>query len=152
MLKSIPCFISIISETNAPVLVYCPPKYKKDVEHVLKSNVLSNVSLDYFDSHLYEWSTHEKEVPIRPLFQVEGISVFGMLVKTTSLKIVIGFPMSESFDDDEIEEVFGIVRKLYVRVKCSPFVSLQSNDGNNELSKMLEDKLNEQFGNEEVAV
>lgn len=145
MLNTIPCFVSIISETNAPVLVYSPPKYREDVEHVLQANVLSNMSLDYFDSQLYQWSTQEKEASIRQLFRVEGVCVFGMFVKTTSLKIVIGFPVGESFDNDAIEEIFGLVRKLYVRVKCSPFVSLE-NDDNIEISRIMENKLNEQFG------
>ena len=107
---------------------------------------MANISLDYFESNLYKWKqTSDGDVTIKNLFQIEEVSVFGMLVLSTNLKIVLGFPVDNSFDDIEIKRIFDGIRKVYTRVKCNPFITVNIENQEEEVSRLLEEKLNEIF-------
>lgn len=146
-----PCFISLIDELDKPLLVYVPDQDEKPVNEVLKYNVFSNTSLDYFDSPLFDSISLNSEPAVKLFFQLEGVAVFGMLINSTGLKIVIGFPQ-ESYNDEvheqDIGDVFQRVRKIYLRIKLNPFVNVSgggNNTGREEIIQKLEDKFNIEF-------
>ncbi|GAV54911.1 hypothetical protein ZYGR_0AS02340 [Zygosaccharomyces rouxii] len=145
-----PCFISLIDEFDKPLLVYVPGQDEQEVNEVLKYNVFSNMSLDYFDSPLFDWVSLESQPTVKLFFQLEGVAVFGMLIKPTGLKIVIGFPQ-ESYDSEvheqEIREIFQRVKKIYLRVKLNPFANLSSGGSTSreEIVQKLEAKFNAEF-------
>lgn len=142
-------FIALVDQSNKPILIYVPPKEAKNVDKVLKYNTFANIALDYFDSQLFQWTSIEKDKQIKSLFLVEGVSVYGMLIKPTGLKIVIGFDsISQDEDDTEVCETFARVKQIYVRVKSNPFVSISDTD-NNDLVSKLEDRFNSEFSNED---
>ncbi|CCC71308.1 hypothetical protein NCAS_0G04210 [Naumovozyma castellii] len=138
----LPAFISLIDENSKPITIYVPPSASNDVNEILKYNVLSNIAIDYFDSILIQWDTSELP-PVKTLFQVEGISVFGMLIKQTALKIVIGFNTCFKEDDVNLIETFKIVKKIYIRVKSNPF-NKESSDQNG-LTEHLNAKFDKEF-------
>lgn len=146
-----PCFVSLIDESDKPILIYVPNEAENEMNEVLKYNVLSNISLDYFESALVEWHSLDSKPLLKSIFQLEGVSVFAMLIKQTGLKIVIGFEQrSLNGGDDElktINRIFESVRRIYIRVKCNPL--LASSD---EISivKSLERKFDELFASTEV--
>ncbi|EHN02840.1 YEL048C-like protein [Saccharomyces cerevisiae x Saccharomyces kudriavzevii VIN7] len=142
----VPCFISLIDAFNKPILIYVPRKAENEVNDVLKYNVLSNISLDYFESSLIKWTSLDSKPSLKSIFQLEGISVFGMLIKQTGLKMVIGFEQTIlNGGDDElktIDQIFETVRRIYVRVKCNPLLT----DGDEVTAvKSLERKFDEIF-------
>lgn len=145
----IPSFISLIDEYNEPLLVYVL-EGKEEVNKVLKYNVFSNISLDYFESQLFEWTSLESSPAVKLFFQLEGVAVFGSLIKPTGLKIVIGFEQEEEnadeLNDNDIEQIFIEVKKIYLRVKLNPFFSSPKSDNQREdfISKLTE-KFNELF-------
>ena len=134
MYSIIPSFIGLINEENKPILIYIPPKETAKVDNVLKYNTLANISLDYFDSQLFEWSALNSDRSVKSLFQVEGISVYGMIIKPVGLKIVIGFDSDTACDNEEtIIDIFEGVKKIYIRVKCNPFIDL----GDRQIGELL---------------
>ncbi|AJU44738.1 Tca17p [Saccharomyces cerevisiae YJM1248] len=146
-----PCFVSLIDESDKPILIYVPNEAENEMNDVLKYNVLSNISLDYFESALVEGHSLDSKPLLKSIFQLEGVSVFAMLIKQTGLKIVIGFEQkSLSGADDEFEainQIFETVRKIYIRVKCNPL--LVSGD-EKSIIKSLERKFDELFISTEV--
>ncbi|CCF58197.1 hypothetical protein KAFR_0E00430 [Kazachstania africana CBS 2517] len=140
-----PSFVSIINESNEPVLIYIPNQGSVEVNEVLKYNTFSNISLDYFESPLFEASANDKNKMIKLLFKLEHVAVYGMLIKATGLKIIIGFNDKEGGDsnDDEIDDIFQKVKKIYLRVKSSPFVDI--NNDNKQLANLLEKKFDDEF-------
>ncbi|AQZ15104.1 TCA17 (YEL048C) [Zygosaccharomyces parabailii] len=143
-----PCFISLIDESNIPLLIFVPAKEEKDMNEVLKYNVFSNTSIDYFESPLFDWTSLESQPSVKLFFQLEGVAVFGMLVRPTGLKIIIGFPQ-ECYDDEEnekqIRETFQRVKQIYLRVKLNPFINTSNEDSRDRLVSKLEAKLNNEF-------
>lgn len=142
-----PCFVALVDDSNRPLFVFVPPSEAGDVNRVLKYNVLSNVSLDYFDNELFDWSSLESQPDIKMLFDVEGVAVYGLLIKQTGLKIIAGFSIEdniEELNDTDISEVFTKVKKIYLRAKLNPFVAA----GNSEDQKELTAKLQEKFAEE----
>ncbi|CAR28504.1 hypothetical protein ZYGR_0S01370 [Zygosaccharomyces rouxii] len=145
-----PCFISLIDEFDKPLLVYAPGQDEKEVNEVLKYNVFSNISLDYFDSPLFDWVSLESQPTVKLFFQLEGVAVFGMLIKPTGLKIIIGFPQ-ESYNSEvheqQIREIFQKVHKIYLKVKLNPFINLSSGSSTSreEIIQKLEAKFNVEF-------
>lgn len=146
-MASKPSFISLVDRNNKPILIYVirhneyGAESKLEVNDVLKFNVLSNMSLDYFESDLFNWMEVEKYPEIKLLFQLEGVSVFGKLVEQTGLKIIIGFPQEVFLEGHQpIMDTFKKVSKIYVQCKCNPFV----ND-DKTLIEQLERKLDDQF-------
>lgn len=145
-----PCFISLIDEFDKPLLVYVSCQDEKEVNEILKYNVFSNMSLDYFDSPLFDWVSLESQPSVKLFFQLEGVAVFGMLIKPTGLKIVIGFPQ-ENYDSEaheqEIRDIFQRVKGIYLRVKLNPFTSLSSGSSTSreEIIKKIETKFKAEF-------
>lgn len=140
-----PCFISLVDESDKPLLVYVPPRIEKDVNIVLKYNVLSNVSLDYFENQLFNWCSLDTKPEIKSLFDLEGVAVYGLRIKQTGLKIIVGFSNEntpDSLTDENIDDVFSKIKKVYLRAKLNPFAT-----GSNS-SKDLAIKLKEKFGEE----
>lgn len=143
-----PSFVSLVDEANRPLFVYVTPSESEDVNQVLKYNVLSNLSLDYFENDLFDWSFLETQPDIKALFNLEGVAVYGMIIKQTGLKIIIGFLIKENIqelNDDEISEVFMKVKKIYLRAKLNPFVAPSSFDDSKELSAKLQKKFSEEL-------
>lgn len=143
-----PAFISLVDEYNRPLLVYIPSKDSDDVNKVLKFNVFSNTSLDYFESQLFQWNSLETKPEIKSFFELEGVAVFGTLIRPTGLKIVIGFERGKEgkeLTDDAISDVFNKVKKIYLRVKLNPFVAAQNSDDQEELIMKLKEKLSQEF-------
>lgn len=141
-----PCFITLIDETDKPLLVYVPPAVEKDVNLVLKYNVLSNISLDYFENQQFNWSSLETKPDIKSLFDLEGVAVYGLLIQQTGLKIIVGFPIDDTkdaFSVDKIDNVFSRVKKVYLRVKLNPFATTSSSSM--ELATKLREKLSQEF-------
>lgn len=138
-----PCFVSFIDQSNTPILIHVAAPFNDDVNNNLKFNVLSNMSLDYFESQLFEWSSLPKNRDIKMLFNVDDVKVYGMLVKQTGLKIMVGFPQSINDDEAEIEAVFTKIRKIYVRTKCNPFLS--TNASRHEFPNLLNEKLSSEL-------
>ncbi|EDO16320.1 hypothetical protein Kpol_1059p10 [Vanderwaltozyma polyspora DSM 70294] len=126
-----PLFIALIDETNKPLLIHVPDEKSQDIEKVLKYNVFSNISLDYFDSQLFDTLALETEIMVKLFFKLEGVAVYGMLMKPTGLKIVIGVDEYDE-EDEKINDLFNKVKRIYIRVKCNPFVTAEtSNDDEN---------------------
>ena len=145
MYSIIPSFIGLINEENKPILIYIPPKETAKVDNVLKYNTLANISLDYFDSQLFEWSALNSDRSVKSLFQVEGISVYGMIIKPVGLKIVIGFDSDTACDNEEtIIDIFEGVKKIYIRVKCNPFIDL-GGQADRGIAETLHEKFEQQF-------
>ncbi|CAI4038421.1 hypothetical protein SMKI_05G0300 [Saccharomyces mikatae IFO 1815] len=146
-----PCFISLIDASDKPILVYVPNENENEMNNVLKYNVLSNISLDYFESALVEWTSSDSKPLLKSIFQLEGVSVFAMLIKQTGLKMVIGFEQkSMNGGDDETEAIYKIfetVRRIFIRVKCNPL--LVKGDDISTV-KSLERKFDELFASTEV--
>lgn len=140
-----PAFISLVDEYNRPLLVYIPSKDSDDVNKVLKFNVFSNTSLDYFESQLFQWNSLETKPEIKSFFELEGVAVFGTLIRPTGLKIVIGFERGDELTDDAISDVFNKVKKIYLRVKLNPFVAAQNSDDQDELIMKLREKFSQEF-------
>lgn len=145
-----PCFVSLVDAFNKPLLIHVPDQKEKDVNDVLKYNVFSNTSIDYFDSPLFDWVSLESQPTVKLFFQLEGVSVFGMLVKSIGLKIIIGFPQESYNNEDheqEVGEIFQKVKQIYLRVKLNPFVNLPSGGSTSreELVGKLEAKFNVEF-------
>lgn len=141
-----PCFVSLVDEANRPLFIFVNPTESEDVNQVLKYNVLSNVSLDYFENELFEWSSLETQPEIKSLFDLEGVAVYGMLVKQTGLKIIIGFSIEENIKalgDEEISEVFLKVKKIYLRVKLNPFVAENNSDDSGQLAAKLQERFSQ---------
>lgn len=140
-----PSFISLIDEYNTPLLVHVNVKEKDDVNRVLKYNVFSNISLDYFESQLFQWTSLESHSEVKLLFQLEGVTVYGCLVKSTGLKIIVGFEQEETIEEDIVALLFTKIKKVYLRVKLNPFISALKDDNRR---KELVNKLNEKFEEE----
>ncbi|EJS44090.1 tca17p [Saccharomyces arboricola H-6] len=149
----VPCFVSLIDEFDKPVLIYVPNESQNEMNEALKYNVFSNISLDYFESPIMNWTSVNSKPLLKSIFQLEGVSVFGMLIKQTGLKIVIGFEQNTlNGGDDElkkIDELFEDVRRIYVRVKCNP---LLANGDEISTAKSLERKFDELFISTEVSL
>lgn len=145
----LPAFISLVDEYNRPLLVYIPSKDSDDMNKVLKFNVFSNTSLDYFESQLFQWNSLESKPEIKSFFELEGVAVYGTLVQPTGLKIIIGFARKanegEELTDDAISDVFIKVKKIYLRVKLNPFVAAQNSDDQDELAMKLKEKFSQDF-------
>ncbi|SCV02053.1 LANO_0F14862g1_1 [Lachancea nothofagi CBS 11611] len=136
-----PCFISLIDSNDHPLLIHVVQNANSEIDSVLKFNTFSNMALDYFESDLYEWmSTSQQDREIKDLFQLEGVTVYGKLIKQTSLKIIIGFFSNLDCDDEALSQVFGDVSSLYVKCKFNPFVI---ND--EELIAQLQIKFSDKF-------
>lgn len=90
----------------------------------------------------------ENHFTIKSLFEIEGVSVYGMLIKPTGLKIIIGFDaLTVKNDEKKINVVFEAVKRLYIRVKCNPLTD--SHDGNNaKLIETLEAKFDKYFSSD----
>ncbi|CCH60879.1 hypothetical protein TBLA_0D03800 [Henningerozyma blattae CBS 6284] len=153
-----PCFVSFIDANNKPILVHVTAKYRDNIDNLLKFNVLSNMSLDYFESQLFEWSSLSKNRELKTLFNIDGSKVYGMLIKQTGLKIIIGFNQNIIDDEVKIIEVFELIRKIYVKTKCNPFLNIDlngnlsniSNDDddngkNHNLAQLLDDRLSKEL-------
>lgn len=143
-----PCFISLVDESNKPLLIYVAAKDEKDMNDVLKYNVFSNTSIDYFESPLFDWASLESQPSVKLFFELEGVAVFGMLVRPTGLKIIIGFPQ-ECYDseenEEEIRETFQRVKQTYLRVKLNPFINAGAEDSRESLVRKLEAKFDAEF-------
>lgn len=149
MSATIPNFIALITQDNKPILIHVPPSESGDVNKVLQYNTFANIALDYFESQLFQWSALDKHMTIKSLFEVEGVSVYGMLIKPTGLKIIIGFDvLTVKNDEDKINSVFETVKRIYIRVKCNPLIDAQDNN-NQILVENLETKFNDYFKIEE---
>lgn len=150
-----PLFITLIDEYDKPILVHVMSKEAKDVNNVLKFNTYSNISLDFFESDLFQWSqnpTNNKKdnSPIRMLFEVENASVFGMWVKPTGLKIILGFNSFDKFEDERdplITSVFDKVKKIYLRVVSNPFFNINDSTSE-EITSKFETQFEETFSAE----
>lgn len=145
-----PCFISLVDAFDKPLLIHVPGQEEKEVNEVLKYNVFSNTSIDYFDSPLFDWDSLESQPTVKLFFQLEGVSVFGMLVKSTGFKIIIGFPQENYNSEDheqEVGDIFHKVKQIYLKVKLNPFVNLPSGGSTSreELVRKLEAKFNAEF-------
>lgn len=146
---TIPAFIGLINDDNKPILIYVPPGEADDVNKVLKYNTFANIALDYFESQLFTWSSMENHFTIKSFFEIEGVSVYGMLIKPTGLKIIIGFDaLTVKNDEKKIHAVFEAVKRLYVRVKCNPLMDSHDAD-NNALIETLEEKFDKYFSSDE---
>lgn len=151
-----PLFISLIDETNTPILIHVMSYEAEDVNKILKYNTFSNISLDFFESSLFQWdqiSINYKNgnSPIRMLFEVENVTVFGMWMKPSGLKIIVGFNALDNFENENdslIISVFEKIKKIYMRVKSNPFFDLDqaSTDMNNIVK--FEEKFEQEFGTE----
>ncbi|CCK71096.1 Tca17p KNAG_0G00390 [Huiozyma naganishii CBS 8797] len=148
MAEVTPLFITLIGKDNRPILIHSVGTGIKDVNEELKYNTLSNISLDYFESKLFDWNiSPENASPMNMLFEIEGVCVFAMWIKPTGLKIVLGFDPSLPFDrenDPSILNVFQRVKEMYSRVKTNPFLNLQD-EGNEKLAIGLEEKLKAEY-------
>lgn len=147
-----PLFITLIDETNKPILVHVMSDVGKDVNKVLQFNTYSNISLDFFESDLFQWTqtsknTKKNSSPIRMLFEVENVTVFGMWMKPIGLKIIIGFNAFDKFENEHdplIISVFDKVKKIYLRVKSNPFFNFDDLNSD-EIASKFEDKFEEEF-------
>ncbi|CUS21391.1 LAQU0S03e01552g1_1 [Lachancea quebecensis] len=136
-----PCFISLIDDGDRPLLIHVVESANNEIDNVLKFNSFSNMALDYLESDLFEWmSSNQENRDIKNLFQLEGVSVYGKLIKQTCLKIVIGFSSELECKDELILHYFNEVSKLYVKCKFNPFVT-----SNDELKEHLHKKFAERF-------
>ncbi|SCW00750.1 LAFE_0C11144g1_1 [Lachancea fermentati] len=136
----VPSFISLIDHTNKPLIVFVTKNDIK-INSSLKFNILSNMALDYFESSIFDWMSINQNSPeIKSLFQMEGTSVYGKLIKQTSLKIIIGFPVKHTSIENEVTEIFHSVSRIYVQCKCNPFVETER-----DLITQLDKKFNEKF-------
>lgn len=144
----VPSFIVLISDDNKPILIYIPPNATTDVNKVLKYNTFANMALDYFDSQLFQWSSLDGHFAIKNLFELEGTAVYGMLIKPTGLKIIIGFESSILKNNEKnVNTIFEMVKRIYIRVKCNPL--MDPRDQNKEkLAESLESKLDQYFNSE----
>ncbi|CEP64063.1 Tca17p LALA0_S10e01420g [Lachancea lanzarotensis] len=140
-MESNPCFISLIDHNDRPLLIHVAKSENQDIDSVFKFNTFSNISLDYFGSDLYEWmNTSQKGRDIKDLFQLEGVSVYGKLIKQTSLKIVVGFWSKTDHSDETLENVFNDISRLYIRCKFNPF-----SNSDEDLIEQLQKKFDERF-------
>lgn len=151
-----PLFISLIDETNIPILIHVMSYETKDVNKILKYNTFSNISLDFFESNLLRWdqisiNSRNGNSSIRMLFEIENVTVFGMWVKSSGIKIIVGFNAFDKFEnehDPSIVSVFEKIKKIYIRVKSNPFFDLdKSSTGRNSISK-FEESFEQEFGTE----
>ncbi|CCE63823.1 hypothetical protein TPHA_0F03430 [Tetrapisispora phaffii CBS 4417] len=138
----LPCFASFIDENDTPILIHVLEDGKKDINDVLKFNVFSNISTDYFNSNLYNSLAMESNATIKNLFQLEGISVYGSIIKATGLKLIIGFK-STDIDEERIQDIVEKIKHIYMSVKLNPFIIADSNSGDQLLIEMLTKKLEE---------
>ncbi|SMN19435.1 similar to Saccharomyces cerevisiae YEL048C TCA17 Subunit of TRAPPII, a multimeric GEF involved in intra-Golgi and endosome-to-Golgi transport [Maudiozyma saulgeensis] len=139
----VPSFVALIADDNKPILVYVPHNEAEDVNKVLQYNTFANIALDYFDSQLFQWSTLENHFAIKSLFDVEGVSVYGMLIKPTGLKIIIGFDtLKLKSDEKKVNSVFEMVKRIYIRVKCNPLMDA-ADLSNDKLVENLESKFDQ---------
>ncbi|SCU86585.1 LAFA_0E01772g1_1 [Lachancea sp. 'fantastica'] len=140
-MKSGPCFISLIDHNDRPLLIHVAKSENREIENVFKFNTFSNIALDYFGSDLYEWTnTSQESRDIKDLFQLEGVSVYGKLIKQTGLKIVVGFWSSSEHTDETLENVFGDISRLYIKCKFNPFLN-----SDEDLMEQLQKKFDEKF-------
>lgn len=148
-----PLFIALIDESNKPIIVHVMASEAKEVNKVLQYNTYSNISLDFFESDLFHWSQTSKNngnknnSPINMLFEVENVTVFGMWMKPTGLKIILGFNATDKFENEHdplITNVFNKVKKIYLRVKLNPFFKLDDLDSDEIISK-FEEKFEQEF-------
>ncbi|SCU97111.1 LADA_0H04522g1_1 [Lachancea dasiensis] len=136
-----PCFISLIDHNNKPLLIHVVQNETCKIDAVLKYNTFSNMALDYFESDLYEWtSANQNNKDIKDLFHLEGVTVYGKLVRQTRLKIVIGFSVLVSCNDEEIAQVFNEVSRLFIKCKVNPFVNNET-----ELMEQLQARFEEKY-------
>ncbi|CAL9732634.1 TRAPP-associated protein Tca17p [Monosporozyma unispora] len=147
-----PLFITLIDEANKPILVHVMSDEAKDVNKFLQFNTYSNISLDFFESDLFQWTKISKNSkknssPIRMLFEVENVTVFGMWMKPIGLKIILGFNAFDKFEneyDPLIITVFDKVKKIYLRVKSNPFFNLDELNSD-EIASKFGDKFEHEF-------
>ena len=139
-----PFFISLVDATNTPILIHVPNDEAQDMDKVLKYNVFSNLSLDYFESQLFDNTALETNPMIKLFFQLEGVAVYGTIVKSTALKIIVGLQEIDT-DEKQVNEIFQKVKKLYLRVKCNPFVDTNKNDNDDDDNNLIVQKLEEKF-------
>ncbi|QLQ79124.1 hypothetical protein HG537_0B04720 [Torulaspora globosa] len=140
-----PCFISLVDESDKPLLVYVPSALEKDVNTVLKYNVLCNMSLDYFENQLFKWSSLDTKPDIKFLFDLEGIVAYGLVIQQVGLKVIVGFSNETKPDeltDENIDDVFTRIKKVYLKAKMNPFVT---DSGNENLAVKLKEKFSEEF-------
>ncbi|QLL31611.1 hypothetical protein HG536_0B04750 [Torulaspora globosa] len=140
-----PCFISLVDEEDKPLLVYVPSALEKDVNTVLKYNVLCNMALDYFENQLFKWSSLDTKPDIKFLFDLEGIAAYGLVIQQVGLKVIVGFSNEikpNGLNDDNIDDVFTKIKKVYLRAKLNPFVTDTSNAN---LAVRLKEKFGEEF-------
>ncbi|CAB4254719.1 similar to Saccharomyces cerevisiae YEL048C TCA17 Subunit of TRAPPII, a multimeric GEF involved in intra-Golgi and endosome-to-Golgi transport [Maudiozyma barnettii] len=150
MTTIIPSFIALIADDNKPILVYVPHSEAEDVNKVLQYNTFANIALDYFDSQLFQWSSLENHYAIKSLFDVEGVSVYGMLIKPTGLKIIIGFDtLKLKSDEKKVNLVFEMVKRIYIRVKCNPLMDA-TDQSNDKLVESLESKFGQWLSTHQV--
>ncbi|SCU86184.1 LAME_0D04874g1_1 [Lachancea meyersii CBS 8951] len=136
-----PCFISLIDHNDRPLLVFVAKDENTGNDVEFKFNTFSNMALDYFSSDLYEWmNTSQENREIKDLFQLEGVAVYGKLVKQTSLKIVVGFWSQSECGHETLGRVFNEISRLYVRCKFNPFL-----ESNEDLIEQLQKTLSERF-------
>lgn len=140
-----PCFISLVDEADKPLLVYVPCALEKDVNTVLKYNVLCNMSLDYFENQLFNWSSLDTRPDIKFLFDLEGIAAHGLVIQQVGLKVIVGFSNQTKpgeLSDDNIDEVFTKIKRVYLRTKLNPFAT---DTGSENLAVKLKEKFSEEF-------
>ncbi|AET39032.1 Tca17p Ecym_3561 [Eremothecium cymbalariae DBVPG len=132
-----PCFITVINAKGMPIIVY---PVSMGFENELKFNVLSNISLDWFENELYDCMTMGKfELSgIKSLFELEGFKVYGQLVQQTGWRYVLGF-VNDAREVD-VADCFNKVREIVVTCKCNPFVSDQD-----QLVSQIEQEFKKQF-------
>lgn len=151
-----PLFISLIDEKNTPLLIHVMSYESEDVNKVLKYNTFSNISLDFFESGFFQWNemsmNHRNDnSPIRMLFEVEDVTVFGMWVKPSGLKIIIGFNSFDKFENENdplVTSVFEKIKKIYIRVKSNPLFDLSGSTTDKNIISKFEEKFEEEFGTE----
>ncbi|AMD21174.1 HEL106Wp [Eremothecium sinecaudum] len=131
-------FISLIDPQDGPLIVF---PTLPTVENELKSNVMTNTSLDWFQSDLYNAMGVPGMKDIKQLFELEGWKVYGQLVKQTGMKFVLGF--DADVQDDEVIAWFEKIRKLTVKCRCNPFVNSQDN-----LVDVLKKTFKREFGHD----
>ena len=148
MSLTIPSFIVLISDDNKPILIYVPPNETTEVNNVLKYNTFANMALDYFDSQLFQWSSLDGHFAIKNLFELEGTTVYGMLIKPTGLKIIIGFEsLILKNNEKNVNTIFEMVKRIYIRVKCNPLMD-SKNESKGNLVQNLESKFDQYFNSE----
>ena len=144
----VPSFIVLISDDNKPILIYVPPSETTDANNVLKYNTFANMALDYFDSQLFQWSSLDGHFAIKNLFELEGTTVYGMLIKPTGLKIIIGFEsLTLKNNEKNVNTIFEMVKRIYIRVKCNPLMD-SKDESKEKLVESLESKFDQYFNSE----